>query len=260
MDGWLLEFARLWLGGFLVIFGAVILARAAAFNDVGRYFVPAEHTPELDAALARRMEVESISPLPLRASGAVAALCGAVVLAGWLPGVAGYAIGSCAFAFALAWTYVRLRNRGIRRSAVLAPRRADATLSPVWIAAGVVASCAPLLLLDDTGSRVAAVITSVASFAMLCAAAVAREMPALLSGEDPEREIVIDARLRERRVRGLFGLALGVPFVFFAMTGPSGTPGLPHLLAYGYVFVVWFAFSWNRFGVIVRIRRRGSAC
>ncbi len=269
MDSWLADAMRLFYGAFLVGFGAVVLVGAARLNDIRRFFRRGERTPELEAALARRADLESLSPLPWRVGGAVAMLCGALVLTRVIGPIVGYALACASLALPLGWTFARLRNHGLRRAAVLAPRRPDAVLSRVWLVLGALAGLAPLITLRIPAYRLSGAIVTFAALVIWAAVVVVRDMPALLSGEDPECEMQIESRLRERRTLGLFGVMLGIPFAFFSLVGPltarlGGAGSHPFtllmLVAYLYVVAVWCA-SFMKLGVrVFRVKARGPVC
>ncbi|MDE2481430.1 MAG: hypothetical protein KGN02_04500 [bacterium] len=252
-DAWSLAFGRWYLGGFLVIFGALLVLRAAQFVALGRYFRRSEHTPELDAALARRAELEGISPAVWQIAGVGDLLCGFLVLFGALQGVAGYALGCCFFAATLAWTFVRLRNRGPRRAAVLAPRELRTIVPPLFVVLAAICALVPLVFAPVPIYRIAAVVVTLSTIATIVLAGFAARMPSLLAGDDLDREMLIDGRLRERRVLGLFGVAFAIPFVFLAIAAPGGDGGWLGGVAEIFVSLVWVAFYVRCIGGWVRV-------
>jgi hypothetical protein len=240
-DLWYLIFTRWYIGLFLIGYGLYLGLRSRQLNDLARYFKKSERTPALEAAIARRQSLESIPLAVWYAPGVVNVVLGVAVLTGLLPGIIGYGLGVCAFAGSVGIAYLRIRNRGTRRAAALQPRTLTSVVPIAWYPAAAVVSVAPLAFVDAPGHAIAAIcvcITSVATFGFAIAS---NNMASIMSGEDPEREMLVDARLRCSRVMGLFAVGMGVPFVFVAMSSPA-LHGVLHLATFWFVVAAWCVF------------------
>jgi|GEM_PF-4471971 len=224
MLNWDVLLDRWCLGLFLVGFGLWLTIGSSQFADLRRYFRASERTPELDAALGRRQTMEAIPLAAWFVPGIFNVLLGIAVLADRLAGVAGYGIGVCAFALSLGLAYLRMRNNGVRRAAALQPRTLTSIVPMWWYPAAAVMSVAPLAYGDVPGYTLASICVCAASVVTFALAALSNTMVALMTGENPEAELRVEQRLRCARVKGLFAVSMGVPFVFFATFCASIVP------------------------------------
>jgi hypothetical protein len=233
---------RWYLGVFLLGFGLWRMLGARRAANLRRYFSAQERTPEVEAALARRQALEA---LPLGAwyvPGAVNVLLGIAVLTGMIEGIAAYGLGMCAFAVSLGFAYSRMRNNGIRRAAALQPRTLTSIVPFAWYPAAAAASVSPLAFLDAPGYGLASICVCVASVATFVVAALSNNMAALMTGDDPNAELQVEARLRCARVKELFAIGMAVPFVFVAMVSPYVPSSPLRIVAYCAAIAAWFAF------------------
>ncbi len=268
LDRWLIELFSNVYGVFLIGFGVVLVVLAPRLIDIRGYFSRRELSPALETALTRRADLESLSTQPWRVGGSVAIFSGVLVITRILDSAVGYALACAALALALGWTFAHLRNHGVRRAALLSPRRPGSVLSLLWLIFGAGACLTPLVVVWAPVGRVPGTIVTLATLVMFATVIAVRGMPALLSGEDPEREVLIETRLRERRVRGLFLLTLGVPSVFFATVSPGillneGAVVLPRLIAGAIPFASLYASAVNGgflLWVLARINPARPAC
>jgi hypothetical protein len=132
-----------------------------------------------------------------------------------------------------AWVYAGVRNRSQRRAASLAPRRQIAVVPPLAFAGALLAAAIPLLFVTDPNLRVAALLVSLSSLAIVVAAWSVAGMAAVLVGDDPDFEVYVDERLRRLRVGSMLTLAYAVIPVFIAVV----TRGAADLPIYNYAYV-----------------------
>ena len=242
MVNWNMLIDRWYFGLFLVGYGLFLVVRAHALNDLRRYFRRDDRSPELDDAVSRRQELESLPLAAWYVPGIVDVLLGAGVLGGALSGIVGYGFGMCAFVTSLGISYLRLRNRGATRAAALSPRTLTSIVPLPWYPAAAVVSVAPLAFVDVPEFAVAAMLVTLAAIATFGFAIASNSMASIMPGRDPEIELYVDNRIRRCRVLGLFAVGMGVPLVFVAMAW-AVTPGtLLHASATILVFVAWCGF------------------
>jgi len=242
MVNWNMLIDRWYFGLFLVGYGLFLVVRAHALNDLRRYFRRDDRSPELDDAVSRRQELESLPLAAWYVPGIVDVLLGAGVLGGALSGIVGYGFGMCAFVTSLGISYLRLRNRGATRAAALSPRTLTSIVPLPWYPAAAVVSVAPLAFVDVPDFAVAAILVTFAAVATFAFAIASNSMASIMPGRDPEIELYVDNRIRRCRVLGLFGVGMGVPLVFVAMAWAVTPSTVLHALATILVFVAWCGF------------------
>jgi hypothetical protein len=235
-------FDRLYFGLFLVGYGLFLAVRAHALNDLRRYFRRDDCTPELQAAVAQRQELEALPLATWYVPGIINVLLGAAVLGGALSGIIGYGFGMCAFVTSLGISYLRLRNRGATRAAALAPRTLTSIIPLPWYPAAAVVCVAPLAFVDVSDFAVAAILVTLAALATFGFAIASNSMASIMSGRNPEIELYVDNRIRRCRVLGSFAIGMSVPLVFVAMAWSATPSTLLHTVASSLVFVAWCGF------------------
>ena len=234
-------FLHWYLGGFLVGFGLWLILGAKRLNDLRRAF-PGKLSDEMRAAIARRQELEALPLAMWRVPGAINLLLGIAVLGTWLNGLVGYGLGTCAFATSLGIGYLSMRNRGATRAAVLAPRTLTSIVPLAWYPVAAIVALAPLTYLDVPAFALAAVLTCIATMAIFAFAMTSNNMASIMPGIDPELELRVDQQLRCCRVLGLFGVGMGVPFVFVALSFPVVPSSIARDVAYWLGLLAWVVF------------------
>jgi hypothetical protein len=242
MMNWNMLIDKWYFGLFLVGYGLFLVVRAHALNDLRRYFRRDDRSPELDDAVARRQELESLPLAAWYVPGIVNVLLGAAVLGGALSGIIGYGFGMCAFVASLGISYLRLRNRGATRAAALAPRTLTSIVPLPWYPAAALVSVAPLAFVDVPQFGVAAILVTLAAIATFGFAIASSSMASIMPGRNPEVELYVDNRIRRCRVLGLFAIGMGVPLVFVAMAWAATPSTLLNTLAIILVFAAWCGF------------------
>lgn len=239
---WNMPFERWYIGLFLIGLGVYLVVRARALKDLRRYFRRDDRSPELDDAVSRRQELESLPLAAWYTPGFIDVLLGAAVLGGAVSGIIGYGFGMCAFVTSLGISYLRLRNRGATRAAALAPRTLTSVVPLPWYPAAAIVSIAPLTFVDVPQFTVAAILVTCAAVATFGFAIASNSMASIMSGRDPETELYVDNRIRRCRVLELFAVGMGVPLVFVAMAWVATPSTLLHTIASILVFVAWCGF------------------
>jgi hypothetical protein len=224
------EFPRWYIAIFEVSYGASTIVRAGWIDDPKRRFRREIEDPQLGArfrsVLERRRAIEAIPQTPWRINGAVSVTLGILTALGIVSPVVSYALVCLSMGVVMTTIYVRLRNRGERRAASLAPRTA-AQIVPWWLyALAAIGALTPLPFMTNPTLVVPAAIVALVSTMMIVAASMVSGMSAMLTGDDSEIELVVEDRVRSYRVGSLLFVAIALPFVFFAMGSiASAEPG-----------------------------------
>jgi hypothetical protein len=237
-------FTDRWLTGlFLIGFGAWLVFRARSMNDVRNYFRRHNCTQELESALARREALEAIPLAAWRVPGLINIVLGIVVLTGPLQGAVGYGLGVCALALSSCAAYLRIRNHGAVRAALLRPRAVASVIPPWHYAVAGLVAFTPLVLIDVPGYIAASICVCAASLTTIAVALASNNMVSILTGENVEIEMLVDQRLRQARVVALFVIGLGIPFVFLSFNSSHLHDSRLHVVTYLAVDVIWVALT-----------------
>ncbi len=189
--------------------------------------------PRLRAVLDRREAVEGLGRKPVVISSISYFFFGLLCLLHIVTPAIAYALACADVALTFAWMYARVRNRGQRRAASLAPRRQIAVVPPLAFGGALLAAAVPLLFVTDPELRVAALLVCVSSLAIVVSAWSIAGMAAVLVGEDADLEVYVDERLRRLRVGSLLTFAYAVAPVFISVV----TRDAVSLPVYNYAFV-----------------------
>ena len=245
------EFPRWYIALFEVAYGGAILVWPNFLVDTRRSFRREVKDPLLGtrfgAVISRREAIEAIPTAPWRLVGLASVLLGTLTAIAILVPVVSYALLCLAMAAVMTFVFVRMRNRSERRAASLAPREV-ARIVPWWLyVAAAIDALTPLPFMTNPNLVFPATIVALVSTMMIVAASMVGGMSAMLAGEDAEIELVVEDRVRSRRVGTLLFIAIGLPLVFFAMASQA-TPGPGTMLqdAAGTINAVTFlgAYGW----------------
>lgn len=184
--------------------------------------------------------MEDVKSAPWRIVGALAVVISPLVYFQVIQPAMGYAITVVGLGCVLTYSLLHLRNRTARRAASLTPRVAGSSL-PWWVyALSIPIALAPLTFLTNPNLEfVAAVVAIVAAAMIALSALVAEKMAALLTGDDPEIELIVEERARRTRTYGLLGLGTGASFVFMSLAVNT-----EHAKPYQALALMVASFSW----------------
>jgi hypothetical protein len=211
---------RWYMGAFLVIWGAWLIARAKSMNDIRDNFDD-DPRPELQAVVERRQQLEARPIEAWYVTGASAILCGIATLCALLNGGLAYAISLLVLVSTLAFGYLRMRNAGPRRAAALVPRRIGSLIAWPWYPLGILTALSPLTFLNVPSQRLAAVLVSISAFAIMFLAFRINGMAALLTGDDVDLELYVDDCLRRWRVNGFWTISMAIALVYVILAAGS---------------------------------------
>lgn len=247
------EFPRWYIAIFEVAYGASMIVRAGWVDDPRRKFRRESKDPELGTrfrtVLERRRAIEAIPETPWRINGAVWVILGVLTALGVVAPVVSYALVCLAMGAVMTIVYVRLRNRGERRAASLAPRAA-VRIVPWWLfAIAAIDALTPLPFMTNPNLVVPAAIVALVSTMMIVAASLVSGMSAMLTGEDADIELIVEDRVRAYRVGTPLFISIALPLVFFAigsMAAAEPGPGTQLQVVAGTINAVTFlaAYGW----------------
>ncbi|GEM_PF-2416739 len=246
---------------FFAISGIVLLLGRRRFTpgDLALVRMPVLAPPEterLQAAVARRDALESFPSAAMATGIALAALIAAVLGAlTSAPISLLFAMLCLVLAGTVAYGYIRLRRAGTRRVASLRARHQSSAIAPWMMTAAVVAAVSPLVFID--AAPLPAIVVTAASVAIALVGVRVAQLPALLSGVDPQVEAYLDDRVRALRSVNLVGLATAPAYVFEStLTIGAHGASWPHAIAWIAVTFAAFAASISQ---IATIKRRPDA-
>jgi hypothetical protein len=198
------------IGVFLLVGRHYLRSDAALIRTSGLDEVAADR---LKSAIARRVEMEELPRAGRISLAGFCILAGAVFAAFTRVDLAVLYASVCVVITMVFWDrYLRLRNAGTRRAAVLRARTRNAVIPP-WIFAAVALSVITPLAFFNV-APFAAILVSAAGVAMAVAGDRSARLPALMSGDDPPVEQYLDDRLRRLRAANIVTTAAAPAYLF----------------------------------------------
>jgi hypothetical protein len=232
------QFSYWYISFFLIAIGVAGLIASRFLSSLKCNFWLELRDPNiaarLRAVLDRRDELEGLGRMPVIVASISYLFFGILCLLHIVTPAIAYALACADVALSSAWAYARVRNRSQRRAASLAPRRQSSVVPPPAFLGALLAAAVPLLFVSDPNLRVAALIVSLSSLAIVVSAWSIAGMAAVLVGDDPDLEVYVDERIRRSRVCSMLALAYAVIPVFIAVV----TRDAANLPVYNYAFVV----------------------
>jgi hypothetical protein len=233
------QFSYWYISLFLMALGAVgVVASRFLSNTKCTVFWLELRDPivaaRLRAVLDRRDELEGLGRRPVVVASISYFFFGLLCFLHVVTPAIAYALACADVALIFAWMYARVRNRSQRRAASLAPRRQINVVPPLAFAGALLSGAVPLLFVGDPSLRIAALLVSLSSLAIVVSAWSVAGMAAVLVGDDADLEIYVDERIRRSRVCSMLALAYAVIPVFVAVVSRNAAD----LPVYNYAFVV----------------------
>lgn len=240
------QLARIVTAAALVFVGAFQINRPGCFWGLSMYFRGAraafrpEQRERLAHVLAERREAEGDTDRYSRWVGALTLLIAPLALLPAVPYVLPYSLSCLAMAAAVLLSYLRFRRATERRVAPLVRRSPWAALPPLAIAATAICIAGAAAFAAYPQFRFGAVIVILSAIALLAISWRVAVAPAILFGEDPQLEYLVDEHLRFCRTTNLVVLACAPPTVMVALAAAT-LPSTAHYFA-DVSIAVWAAF------------------
>ena len=214
----------------LAFLGILQILRPACLWGMGVYFAGAraafspDQRERLARVLAARSEAEGDTDAFTRYAGFFTLAMAAVALVPSVPYVLPYAASCSATAVAILCIYLHFRRATTRRVAPLVHRTPWTSLSPlalVTVAVCILGAAAFATLPQYRVGGIIVVVTAVALCAIAWRVAIS---PAILFGDDPQLEYLVDEHVRFCRATSLAALACAPPTVLVLLAGAALRP------------------------------------
>lgn len=227
------QLARLFTAIVLVFLGALQLATPGCFAGIGMYFrgtratLATEQRERLARTLAARSDAEGPAEVYTRYAGIFTLAVAPVVLIPAVPYVLPYAATCLAMAIAKLLAYLQFRRATERRIAPLTRRTPWTSLPPVVVAAVTTCILGAAAFAIFPQFRIGAIVSIVSAIALSAIAWRVAVAPAILIGNDPQLEYLVDEHVRFCRATGLMTLASAPPTVL-VMLAAAPLPNSDH--------------------------------
>jgi hypothetical protein len=185
----------------------------------------------------------------LRFVGILTIVMAPIALIPAVPYVLPYSLSCVAMAAAILLSYLHFRRATERRVAPLVRRSVWASLSPLGVAATLVCVIGAGLFAAYPQFRVGVVIVTAAGIVLLAVAWRVAVAPAILFGDDPQLEYLVDEHIRFSRATNLLALACAPATVLVGLASAT-LPQSAHffgvvVLTVAAAFLVVIAVSLN---------------
>lgn len=249
------QLARAFTALMLALLGGLQIVRPGCFWGMSMYFAGArsafdpEQRARLARAIAARSDVEGDTDAYTRYAGIFTIAMAPVEILAVVPYVLPYAAAALATAIAMLASYLHFRRAPELRIAPLVRRSVWAALPPAAIVAAAVCVFGAVAFAALPSYRVGALIVVLAAIALCAIAWRVAVAPALLIGDDPQLEYLIDEHVRFCRATSLIALACAPPTVLVLLAAAS-LPATAHFfntvsLAVTAAFLVSMVVSLN---------------
>src|SRR5579862_9016170 len=224
------QLARLFTTAVLIGMGILQILRPGCFWGMWMYFSGARagFSPEQRERLARVLEAreraEGDTDTYTRIVGAFTIVMAPLGLISAVPYVLPYALSCLAMAAAILLSYLNFKRATERRIAPLVRRTAWASLPPLAIVATAVCVLGAGAFAAFPQYRAGAVVVIVSAIVLTAIAWRVAVAPALLLGDDPQLEYIVDEHLRFCRATSLISLACAPPTVLVALAAAALPP------------------------------------
>lgn len=253
------ELARVFTALALALLGILEIWAPSCFGSIRFYFrgARAKLAPPERERLTRvvdaRVHAEGTDPYT-RYAGVFTLAMAIVAFRPHVPYVLPYAASCVALAIAVLIAYLHFRRTTERRVAALTQRNPWASLPPLVLACAGVCIVGSASLVVYPQYRIAAIAAAVCAVGLCAIAWRVAVAPAMLFGDDPQVEYLVDEHVRFCRATGLISLACAPPtvLVIFAWAELQVVP--PALQAA--MLVVVAAFAVINFVSLVPTRKR----
>ena len=200
-----------------------------------------EQRDRLTHVLSLRRQSEGDTDVYTRYIGVLTILLSPIALVPSVPYVLPYALSCVAMAIALLLAYLRFRRATQLRVAPLVRRSPWASLPPLAVAATIACLLGAAVFAAADPAMLPGFIVVIASAALLLAVAWRVAVaPAVLFGEDPQLEYLVDEHVRFCRAASLVALACAPPTVLVELAIAAMRSPAPFLNAVTVVVAVAF--------------------
>lgn len=229
------QLARILEAIVVAMLGVLQFVTPGCFSGVRTYFCGAraalspDQRERLQRVLTIRSDAEGATETYTRLAGIVTIAVAPTALIPSVPYILPYAISCLAMAAAITLAYLHFKRATQRRVAPLSPRTPWTSLPPlvvVAIAICVLGTAAFATLPQFRAGAIAAIVAAVALCAIAWRVALA---PAMLFGDDPQLEYIVDEHVRFCRATGLIALAAAPPLTLVVLAW-AAMPVVPPLL------------------------------
>jgi hypothetical protein len=217
------QVARIFTACVLVLMGIAQIAAPGCFWGIGIYFkgARASFSPEqrerLNRVLDARRNAEGDTEMYSRYVGVFTILIAPLSVLPAMPYAVPYALACLALATAMVFAYLNFRRATERRVAPLVRRSPWSSLPPFVVAATVVCVAGSAAFGVFPQFRLAAIGVTLAAIVLCAIAWRVALAPAILFGDDPQLEYLVDERVRFCRATGLLSLACAPPTVLVGL-------------------------------------------
>ncbi|MGB8520124.1 MAG: hypothetical protein WCD38_08160 [Candidatus Tumulicola sp.] len=248
------ELARIFTALTLGLLGILEITMPSCFGSIRFYFRGARAClgPDERARLTRvvdaRAGAEGTDPYT-RVAGIFTIVMALVALLPSVPYVLPYAASCAGLAIGVLLAYLRFRRTTERRVAPLTQRNPWTSLPPLVLACAGVCIVAAASLAVYPQYRIAAIAAAACGIGLCAIAWRVAIAPAMLFGDDPQLEYLVDEHVRFCRATGLVSLACAPPtvLVIFAWSELQVVPPVLQAITMAVVaaFAVVMIFSIN---------------
>ncbi len=248
------ELARIFTALTLGLLGFLEITAPSCFGSIRFYFrgsrtgLGSEQRDRLNRVLDARADAEGTDVYTRYAGGFTLAMA-VVALLPSIPYVLPYAASCAGLAIGVLLAYLHFRRTTERRVAALAQRSPWSSLPPLVLLCAAVCIVASASLVVYPQYRIAAIAAALCAAGLCAIAWRVAVAPAMLFGDDPQLEYVVDEHVRFCRSTGLVALACAPPtvLVMFAWAEVQAVPPFMQALTIAVVaaFAIVMIFSLN---------------
>jgi hypothetical protein len=222
-------FARVFTAALIAGMGLAVLWRPCYASPIPYFkrlkgLAPADRS-RIDRVLAARKAAEDVPDAYGWYLAFTIVALGGLELIPIVPMILPYALVCLAFAGFTLLAYLRFRRAGERRVAPLVRRSPLRVLSPVLVAAMIACFIATVALAAYPPERVSAIVAAAAIVILGFVSWRIAQAPALLLGEDPQWEYVVDEHVRVCRARNVAAITCAPAVVVITLAYPSMVSG-----------------------------------
>ncbi|HKU81679.1 MAG TPA: hypothetical protein VJP76_05870 [Candidatus Tumulicola sp.] len=219
--------ARLFTAAVQVLVGVLQIATPSCFGSMRSYFrgsraaLPPDQRDRLMRVLTMRSNAEGDTDVATRYAGIFTIAIAPLALVPAIPFVLPYATCCLGMAIAMLYAYLHYRRATLRRVAPLVRRTPWAALPPAILVPTAVCLLGVAAFAALPQFRFAGVAILIASAALVAIGWRIALAPAVLFGDDPQLEYLVDEHVRFCRATSLMALACAPAVAFVAIAGAT---------------------------------------
>ena len=219
--------ARLFTTAAQILVGVLQIATPSCFGSLRFYFrgsresLPPDRRDRLTRVLTMRTQAEGDTDLATRYAGVFTIVVAPLALVPAIPEMLPYAACCLGIAIATLYAYMHYRRATERRVAPLVRRTPWMSMPPIVTVPAAVCLLGVAAFAALPQFRFAAIAIFAASVALIAVAWRIAVAPAVLFGDDPQLEYLVDEHVRFCRTTSLMSLACAPSVAFVAIAGAT---------------------------------------